>query len=48
MEPFFWLLQKNLLDSRCWSSHQEPLLAIVGWLEGKYLRKLKPVSCQMP
>ena len=39
MESFFALLHKNVLDRRSWGTREEPRLAIVSWIEGKYHRK---------
>ena len=39
MESFFSLLQKNVLDTRRWSTREELRLAIVSWIETKYHRK---------
>lgn len=55
MESFFSLLQKNVLDTRRWTSREELRLAIVSWIETKYNRrrrqrglgKLTPVEFEM-
>lgn len=55
MEAFFSLLQKNVLDTRLWETHQELRLAIVTWIETKYNRrrrqralgKLTPIEFEM-
>ena len=56
MESFFSLLQKNVLDTRRWTSREELRLAIVVWIETKYNRrrrrqrglgKLTPVEFEM-
>ena len=55
MESFFSLLQKNVLDTRHWTSREELRLAIVVWIETKYNRcrrqrglgKLTPVEFEM-
>ena len=39
MESFFALLQKNVLDSRRWTTRQELRLAIVTWIERTYHRR---------
>jgi transposase InsO family protein len=39
MESFFFLLQKNVLDTRRWHTRDELRLAIVSWIETKYHRK---------
>ncbi|EOM75767.1 transposase [Rhodococcus rhodnii LMG 5362] len=39
MESFFALLQRNVLDRRCWRTRQELRLAIVTWIETTYHRK---------
>ncbi|MDR6939411.1 transposase InsO family protein [Arcanobacterium hippocoleae] len=39
MESFWYLLQKNVLDSKTWQTRQELRLAIISWIEGKYHRK---------
>ena len=40
MESFFSLLQKNVLNSRAWTTRQELRLAIVIWVERTYHRRL--------
>ena len=55
MESFFALLQKNVLDTRRWDTHQDLRLAIVSWIETKYNRRrrqralgrLTPVEFEM-
>jgi putative transposase len=55
MESFFSLLQKNVLDTRRWDTHQDLRLAIVSWIETKYNRRrrqrtlgrLTPVEFEM-
>ena len=55
MESFFSLLQKNVLDTRRWDTHQDLRLAIVFWIETKYNRRrrqrtlgrLTPVEFEM-
>ena len=55
MESFFSLLQKNVLDTKRWETHEELRLAIVVWIETKYNRrrrqralgKLTPVEFEM-
>ncbi len=55
MESFFSLLQKNVLDTRRWTSREELRLAIVVWIETKNNRrrrqrglgKLTPVEFEM-
>lgn len=39
MESFFSLLQKNILDTRRWTTRDELRLAIVTWIERNYHRK---------
>ena len=39
MESFFSLLQKNVLNSRAWTTRQELRLAIVIWVERTYHRR---------
>ncbi|TQJ08818.1 transposase InsO family protein [Lapillicoccus jejuensis] len=39
MESFFALLQKNVLDSRRWTTRHELRLAIVTWIERTYHRR---------
>lgn len=39
MESFFALLQKNVLDSRRWTSRHDLRLAIVTWIERTYHRR---------
>ena len=39
MESFFSLLQKNVLNSRAWTTRQELRLAIVIWVEWTYHRR---------
>ena len=39
MEPFFALLQKNVLDQQRWATREELRLAIVIWIEKTYHRK---------
>jgi putative transposase len=39
MESFFLLVQKNVLDLKCWDTRQELRLAIVRWIEKRYHRK---------
>jgi transposase InsO family protein len=38
-QSFFSLLQKNVLDSRRWSTRADLRLAIVTWIEKTYHRK---------
>ena len=38
MESFFALLQKNVLNTRRWTTRQQLRLAIVTWIESKYHR----------
>jgi putative transposase len=38
-EPFYSLLQKNVLDSKTWTTRQELHLAIVHWIECTYRRR---------
>jgi len=39
MESFFSLLQKNVLDRRCWVTRQDLRLAIIIWIERTYHRR---------
>src|SRR5215213_6553396 len=39
MESFFSLLQKNVLNRRCWPTRAELRLAIVVWIEKTYHRR---------
>ena len=39
MESFFALLQKNVLDRRCWDTRQDLRIAIVRWIERTYHRR---------
>ncbi len=39
MESFFSLLQKNVLDTKRWETHEELRLAIVVWIETNYNRR---------
>ena len=39
MESFFSLLQKNVLDTRRWTTREELRLAIVTWIEATYHRR---------
>ena len=39
MEPFFALLQRNVLDRRRWASRDELRIAIVSWTERTYHRR---------
>lgn len=43
MESFFSLLQKNVLDRRCWTSREELRIAIVAWIERTYHRRRRQV-----
>lgn len=43
-ESFFALLQKDVLDSRLWTSRHEPRLAIVTWIEPTYHRRLAKLT----
>ncbi|ORA75537.1 transposase [Mycolicibacter kumamotonensis] len=55
MESFFALLQKNVLNTRRWSTREELRLAIVVWIEARYNRrrrqrslgKLTPIEFEM-
>ena len=40
-ESFFALLQKNVLDRQCWTSREEPRVAIVIWIERTYHRRCR-------
>jgi transposase InsO family protein len=54
MEPFFSLLQKNVLDRRTGTTREELRIAIVTWIERTYHRRrrqtslgrLTPVECE--
>jgi putative transposase len=39
MEPFFALLQKNVLDRKRWATREELRVAIVTWIERTYNRR---------
>ena len=39
MESFFALLQKNVLDRRAWTTHEQLRIAIVTWIEQTYHRR---------
>ena len=39
MESFFALLQKNVLDRRCWATREDLRIAIVTWIERTYHRR---------
>lgn len=39
MESFFALLQKNVLNRRCWGTREELRIAIVTWIERTYHRR---------
>lgn len=36
MESFFSLLQRNVLDTRRWTSHEQLRITIVIWIEHTY------------
>ncbi|MFD7980913.1 IS3 family transposase [Streptomyces sp. NPDC059071] len=44
MEPFFSLLQKNVLDRRIWATREELRIAIVTWIERTYHRRRRQVA----
>lgn len=44
MESFFALLQKNVLNTRTWTTRQELRLAIVTWIEKTYHRRRRQRS----
>ncbi len=44
MESFFALLQKNVLDSRRWTTRHELRLAIVTWIERTYHRRRRQAA----
>lgn len=52
MEPFFSLLQENVLDRHRWGAREEPRIAIVAWIERTRhcrrrriaLRRLTPIE----
>lgn len=39
MESFFALLQKNVLDRRCWTTRGELGIEIITWIERTYHRR---------
>jgi putative transposase len=39
MESFFSLLQKNVLNRRCWTTRDELRIAIITWIERTYHRR---------
>ena len=39
MESIFSLLQKNVLDRRCWDTREELRIAIITWIERTYHRR---------
>jgi putative transposase len=39
MESFFSLLQRNVLDRRCWTTREQLRIAIVTWIERTYHRR---------
>jgi putative transposase len=54
MESFFALLQKNVLDRRCWNTRDDLRLAIITWTERTYHRRrqrrlgnLTPIEYEM-
>ncbi|MFJ4206643.1 IS3 family transposase [Streptomyces sviceus] len=44
MESFFSLLQKNVLDSRIWTTREELRIAIVTWIERTYHRRRRQAA----
>ncbi|MCC2280653.1 IS3 family transposase [Streptomyces sp. ET3-23] len=44
MEPFFSLLQKNVLDRRIWATREELRIAIVTWIERTYHRRRRQAA----
>lgn len=50
MESFFALLQKNVLDRRCWRSREELRAAIITWIEKTYHRRRRQarLGCLTP
>ncbi|ATZ29368.1 hypothetical protein SLAV_38020 [Streptomyces lavendulae subsp. lavendulae] len=44
MEPFFSLLQKNVLDRRSWTTLEESRIAIVTWIERTYHRRRRQAA----
>lgn len=44
MEPFFGLLQNDVLDRRTWTTLQQLRSAIVTWIEGTYRRRRRQRS----
>ncbi len=44
MESFFSLLQRNVLDTRRWSSREQLRIAIVTWIERTYHRRRRQRS----
>jgi len=44
MESFFALLQKNVLDRRSWTTHDQLRIAIVTWIERTYHRRRRQAA----
>jgi transposase InsO family protein len=44
MESFFGLLQKNVLDRRCWDTREQLRIAIVTWIERTYHRRRRQTA----
>ena len=44
IEPFHWLLQNNILDSKKWESQEELRIAIVNRIEETYHRRRRKCS----
>jgi transposase InsO family protein len=44
MESFFSLLQKNVLDRRCWDTREELRIAIITWIERTYHRRRRQAA----
>jgi putative transposase len=44
MESFFSLLQRNVLDRRTWTTHEELRIAIVTWIERTYHRRRRQAA----
>lgn len=39
MESFFSLLQRNVLNTKTWTSREELTIAIITWIEHRYHRR---------
>jgi len=47
MEPFFSLLQKNVLNRRRWATRQDLRLAIIVWIEKTYYRRRRQHTLEL-